>query len=110
MVEMMRQDTTLDHLQSTFSNVALMLNIQCLVLLNKMRLRRGGITCFLIRCNVCLLINSSLRKFLWGEALKTAAYTLPKCLVSLFLRLHMSYGHRRSLVFVTSMFGATRWK
>ena len=34
----------------------LMLNIQCLVLLNRMGLRRGGITHFLIWCNVCLLI------------------------------------------------------
>ena len=58
----------------------------------------------------CMLVNSSLLEFLWGEALKIATYILPKCLVSLFLRLHMSYGHRRSLVFVTSMFGAIRWK
>ena len=58
----------------------------------------------------CMLLNSSLPEFLWGEALKIVAYILPKCLVSLFLRLHMSYGHRRNLVFVTSMFGDTRWK
>ena len=59
----------------------------------------------------CMLVNSSLLEFLWGEALKTTAYILKtKFLVSLFRRLHMSYGHRRSLVFVTSKFGATRWK
>ena len=35
MVDMMRQDAaTLDHLRSTLKNMALMLNIQCLVLLN----------------------------------------------------------------------------
>ena len=38
MVDIMRRDTTLDHLQSTFRNVASMLDIQCLVLLNRMRL------------------------------------------------------------------------
>ena len=36
MVNMMRRDATLDHLRSTFRNVALMLSIQCLVLLNRM--------------------------------------------------------------------------
>ena len=39
----------MDHLRSIFRNVALMLSIQWLVLLNIMGLRRGGITCFLIR-------------------------------------------------------------
>ena len=43
MVDMTRQDATLDHLRSTFKNVALMLNIQFLVLLNRMGLWRGGI-------------------------------------------------------------------
>ena len=33
-------DATFNHFQSTFRNVVLMLNIQCLVLLNRMRLRR----------------------------------------------------------------------
>ena len=59
MVDMMRRDATLDHLQSTFRNVALMLSLQCLVLLYMVR---------------CMLVNSSLPEFLWGEALKTAAY------------------------------------
>ena len=40
MVDMMRHDATLDHLRSTFRNVALMLNIKCLVLLNIMGLQR----------------------------------------------------------------------
>ena len=57
MVDMMRWDTTLDHLQSTFKNVALMLSIQCLILLNIMELRRRGITRFLIWCDVWLLIS-----------------------------------------------------
>ena len=57
MVDMMRHDATLDHLRSTFRNVALMLNIQCLVLLNEMGLRRGEIARFLIWCDVCLLIS-----------------------------------------------------
>ena len=56
MVDMMRRDATLDHLQSTFKNVALMLSIQCLVLLNRMGLHREGIERFLIWCDVCLLI------------------------------------------------------
>ena len=38
MVDRMRQDVDLNHLQSTFRNVALMLSIQCLVLLNRMGL------------------------------------------------------------------------
>ena len=54
------QDETLNHLQSTFKNVTLMLRIQCLVLLNRMGLQRGGITRFLIWCNVCLLIPNHL--------------------------------------------------
>ena len=56
MVDMMRRDATLDHLRSTFRNAALMLSIQCMVLLNKIGLWRGAIARFLIRCNVCLLI------------------------------------------------------
>ena len=56
MVDMMRRDATLDHLRSTFRNVVSMLNIQCLVLLNRMGLRRGGIAHFLIWCDVFLLI------------------------------------------------------
>ena len=59
----------LDHLRSTFKNVALMLNIQCLVLHNRTGLRRGGIAHFLIWCNVCLLIPHcpSLHRFhVWG--------------------------------------------
>ena len=48
MVDMMRRDATMDHLQGTFRNVALMLIIQCLVLRNKMGFRRGEIACFLI--------------------------------------------------------------
>ena len=48
LVDMTRQDATLDHLQSTFRNEALMLNI--------MGLRKGGIAHFLIWCDVCLLI------------------------------------------------------
>ena len=48
MVDKMRRDVTLDHLRSTFRNVALMLSIQCPVLLNIMGLRRRGITHFLI--------------------------------------------------------------
>ena len=48
----------------------------------------------------CMLVSSSPLEFLWGEALKTASYNLN----------HMSYGHRRSLVFVTSMFGVAMWK
>ena len=54
MVDMMRWDATLYHLRGTFGNVALMLSIQCLVLLNKMGLRRGEITRFLIWCDVGL--------------------------------------------------------
>ena len=70
MVDIMRQDTTLDHLRSTFKNVALMLSIQCLVLLNIMRLRS------LLDMVRCMLINSSLPEFQWGEAWKTAGYIL----------------------------------
>ena len=75
MVDLRRRDATLDHLQSTFRNVALMLNIQCLVLLNKMglRRRRNHTLLYMVRC---MLVNSSLPEFLWGEALKTAAYIL----------------------------------
>ena len=40
MVDMMRRNATMDHLQSTFRNVALMISIQCLVLLNIMELQR----------------------------------------------------------------------
>ena len=58
----------------------------------------------------CMLINSSLPEFLWGEALKLQLIFLIKCLISLFLRLHVNYGHRRSQVFVTSMFGVTKRK
>ena len=43
-----RYDENLEHLRSTFRNVALMLSIKCLVLLNKMGLRRQGIEHFLI--------------------------------------------------------------
>ena len=60
MVDMMRRDVTLDHFQSTFRNVALMLSEQCLVLLNRMGLQRGGITRFFIWCDVCLLIPHNL--------------------------------------------------
>ena len=56
MVDMMRRNATLDHLRGTFRNVAFMLSIQCLVLLNKMGLWRGEIARFLIWCDVCLLI------------------------------------------------------
>ena len=56
MVDIMRQDVILDHLRSTFRNVALMFSIQCLVLLNIMGLRKGGITRFLIWGDVFLLI------------------------------------------------------
>ena len=56
MIDMMRRDATLDHLRGTFRKVALMLSKQCIVLLNKMGLRGGEITCFLIWCDVCLLI------------------------------------------------------
>ena len=73
MVNMMRQDTTLDHLKSTLRNVALMLSIQCLVLLNKIGLRREGISRSLIWCNVCLLIPHYLSSY-GGEALKIVAY------------------------------------
>ena len=49
----------------------------------------------------CMLVSSLPLEFLWGEALKTAAYILNQ----------MSYGHRRSLVFITSMFGGVAmWK
>ena len=75
MVDMMRRDTTLDHLQSTFNNVALILSIQCLVLLNGMALQRGGIALFLIWCDVCLLVPHYLSSYR-GEALKTAVYIL----------------------------------
>ena len=57
MVDTMRRDTTLDHLQSTFRNVALMLSIQCMTLFNRMGLWRGGIAWLLIWCDVCLLIS-----------------------------------------------------
>ena len=76
---------------------------------NGIRERRN---CTLLDMVQCMLVNSSLPEFVWGEALKTTAYILNQVprnrLVSLFLRLHMSYGHRRSLVFVSSMFGAAR--
>ena len=58
----------------------------------------------------CMLVNSSLPEFLWDEALKTVAYILNQVPSKSVLRLHMSYGHKRSLVFITSMFGAIRWK
>ena len=32
--------------------------------------------CTLLDMVQCMLVNSSLPEFLWGEALKTAAYTL----------------------------------
>ena len=38
MVDIMRRDATLNHLRSTFKDVALILSIHCLVLLNRMRL------------------------------------------------------------------------
>ena len=63
MVDMMRWDAILDHLQSTFRNVALMISIQCLVLLNIMGLWRGGIVYFLIWCDVCLLIPHYLSSY-----------------------------------------------
>ena len=58
----------------------------------------------------CMLVNSSPLEFLWGEALKTAAYILNQVPSKSIPKTHMSYGHRRSLVFVTSMFGVARWK
>ena len=57
----------------------------------------------------CMLVNSSLPEFLWDEALQTVACILNQ-VPSKFILKTMSYGHRRSLVFITSMFGATRWK
>ena len=60
MVDMMRWDGTLDHLQSIFRNMTLMFSIQCLVLLNRIGFQRGGIACFLIWCDVCLLISHHL--------------------------------------------------
>ena len=41
-----------------------------------MGLHRGGIT--LIYMVQCMLVNSSLPEFLWGEVLKTTAYILNK--------------------------------
>ena len=58
-----RGGATLDHLRSTFKNVALMLSIQCLVLLNIMGSRRGGIAHFLIWRDVCLLIPHYLSSY-----------------------------------------------
>ena len=75
MVDMMRRDVTLDHLRSTFRNATLMLSIQCLVLLNKMGLRRGEITHFLIWCSVCLIVPHY-PSSCGGEALKTTTYIL----------------------------------
>ena len=49
--------------ESTFRNVTLMLSIQCLILLNIMELRRGGIARFLIWCDVCLLIPHYLSSY-----------------------------------------------
>ena len=49
----------------------------------------------------CMLVNSSLLEFLWDEALKTVAYILNQVPSKSVLRLHMSYGHKISLVFVT---------
>ena len=43
----------------------------------------------------CMLVNSSLPEFMWGEALKTTAYILNQVPNKLFLRLHTSYGHKR---------------
>ena len=51
-----------------------------------------------------ILVNSSLLEFLWGEALKTVAYMLNQFPSNYVPKT----GHRRSLVFVTSMFGATK--
>ena len=58
-----RGGATLDHLRSTFKNVALMLSIQCLVLLNIMGSRRGRITHFLIWRDVCMLIPHYLSSY-----------------------------------------------
>ena len=66
MVDIMRRDATLDHLRSTFRNVVLMLTIQCLVSRNRR----------LLDMVQCMLVNSSLPEFLWGEDLKTIAYIL----------------------------------
>ena len=80
-----------------------------LVLHNRMSMWKGEIVRFLIWCDVCLL-NSSLLEFLWGEALKTVAYILNQGPNKYVIRLHMSYGHIRSLVIVTSMFGDAKRK
>ena len=74
MVDMMRQDVTLDHLRSTFRDVALMLNTMLgTPRHNGIAKRRNHTLLDMVRC---MLINSSLPEFLWGEVLKTTTYIL----------------------------------
>ena len=74
MVDMMRHDVTLDHLRSTFRNVALMLNTMLDTPQHNGIVKRRNHT--LLDMVRCMLINSSLLEFLWGEVLKTTAYIL----------------------------------
>jgi len=46
MVDMMRLEEILDLLLDILINVVLKLSIQCLVLLSKMEMQKGGITLF----------------------------------------------------------------
>ena len=57
-----------------------------------------------------MLVNSSLHEFLWGEALKTTTYILNQVPSKPIPKTPYELWSQRSLVFVTSMFEATRWK
>ena len=102
---MMRRDATLDHLQSTFRNVALM--HADTPQHNRIAKRRNHMLHDMV---CCMLVNSSQPEFLWGEALKTVAYILNQVPIKSVPKTLHELAHKRSLVFVTSMFGAARWK
>ena len=65
--------------------------------------------CMLLDIVRYMLVNSSPPEFFGIEALKTVAYILNQVPSKSVLKTP-SYGHRSSLVFVTSMFGATKRK
>ena len=59
--------------------------------------------------DVCLLIPHYLSAC-GGKALKTTGYILNQVPSKFVLKTPYELCHRRNLVFVTSMFGAIRWK
>ena len=99
----------MDHLRSTFRYVASMLSIKCLVLLNQNGIAemRNRTLLDMVRC---MLVNSLLSKFLWGETLKTAAYILNQVSIKFVPKTPYELWSKKKQSLLTSMFGDARWK